>query len=65
MSTSSKILYALGVCHETKDPVKNLHVVTDESSIVILEGNCILLDEVECRDISQLVDYRVLVETDM
>ncbi|KAL2855710.1 P-loop containing nucleoside triphosphate hydrolase protein [Aspergillus pseudodeflectus] len=65
LSTSSQVLHAPGFCHETKDPVEDVHIVTDETSIVILEGNYLLLDEPEWRDISQLVDYRVFVETDL
>lgn len=51
--------------HEAKDPVENGVAITPDTSIIIIEGNYLLLDEPRWRDLASLVDYRVFVETDL
>lgn len=51
--------------HQAKDPVDGGITITPDVSIVIVEGNYLLLDEPEWRDLATLVDYRVFVETDL
>lgn len=51
--------------HETKDPVEDGISITPDASIVIIEGNYLLLDEPGWRDLATLVDYRVFVDTDL
>ncbi|KAJ5238353.1 hypothetical protein N7468_002972 [Penicillium chermesinum] len=50
--------------HEAKDPVQNGVVITPDASIIVIEGNYLLLDEPGWREITGLVDYRVFVDTD-
>ncbi|BCS27869.1 phosphoribulokinase/uridine kinase family protein [Aspergillus puulaauensis] len=58
-------LYAPTFDHATKDPVAGGVAIDSDVGIVIVEGNYILLDEPEWRDIGQLVDYRVFVDVDL
>lgn len=51
--------------HEAKDPVEDGLVITPDASIIIIEGNYLLLDEPGWRDLASLVDYRVFVDTDL
>lgn len=51
--------------HQAKDPVEDGMSITPDASIIIIEGNYLLLDEPEWRDLSALVDYRVFVDTDL
>lgn len=62
---SAETIYAPSFDHETKDPVENGIAITDDTEIVIIEGNYLLLDEPEWREVAALVDYRVFVESDL
>ncbi|PLN81858.1 P-loop containing nucleoside triphosphate hydrolase protein [Aspergillus taichungensis] len=57
-------LYAPSFDHETKDPVENDIGITDDTTILILEGNYVLLDEPQWREVAPLVDLRVFVDAD-
>ncbi|KAL4819734.1 P-loop containing nucleoside triphosphate hydrolase protein [Aspergillus spinulosporus] len=59
------VLYAPTFSHSTKDPIPNSLVIDNTASIVIIEGNYLLLDEPQWRDIAPLVDYRVFVDVDL
>jgi pantothenate kinase len=58
------ILRAPTFDHEAKDPVENGISVTPDASIIILEGNYLLLDEPGWQEIAELADYRIFVDTD-
>jgi pantothenate kinase len=58
------ILRAPTFDHEAKDPVENGISVTPDASIIILEGNYLLLNEPGWQEIAELADYRVFVDTD-
>lgn len=62
---SGEKLYAPTFDHATKDPVAAGVAIDGDVGIVIVEGNYILLDEPEWRDIGHLVDYRVFVDVDL
>ena len=62
---SSHILTAPTFDHNVKDPVQDGISITPDSSIIIVEGNYLLLDEPGWRDLSRLCDYRVFVDTDL
>jgi pantothenate kinase len=62
---SAETIYAPSFDHEAKDPVENGIAITDDAEIVIIEGNYLLLDEPEWREVAALVDYRVFVESDL
>ncbi|KAJ5668688.1 hypothetical protein N7462_009758 [Penicillium macrosclerotiorum] len=62
---AADVLRAPAFDHKAKDPVEDGMVVTPDASIVIVEGNYLLLDEPEWRDLAPLVDYRVFVDTDL
>lgn len=51
--------------HKAKDPVEDGIAITPDASIIIVEGNYLLLDEPGWRDLAALVDYRVFVDTDL
>lgn len=51
--------------HQAKDPVEDGMSITPDASIIIIEGNYLLLDEPGWRDLSAMVDYRVFVDTDL
>lgn len=51
--------------HEAKDPVEDGMSLTPDASIIIVEGNYLLLDEPGWRDLATIVDYRVFVDTDL
>lgn len=51
--------------HRAQDPVENGIVITPDTSIIVVEGNYLLLDEPGWRDLAALVDYRVFVDTDL
>lgn len=59
------VLCAPTFSHSRKDPVPNSLVINHTTSIVIIEGNYLLLDEPQWRDIAPLVDYRVFVDVDL
>ncbi|KAJ5102510.1 hypothetical protein N7532_003039 [Penicillium argentinense] len=61
---SSDILQAPTFDHEAKDPVEDGISITPDASIIIVEGNYLLLNEPDWRDLAALADYRVFVETD-
>ncbi|GIC85552.1 phosphoribulokinase/uridine kinase family protein [Aspergillus udagawae] len=62
---AAETIYAPSFDHEAKDPVENGIAITDDAEIVIIEGNYLLLDEPEWREVAALVDYRVFVESDL
>ncbi|KAB8208071.1 P-loop containing nucleoside triphosphate hydrolase protein [Aspergillus parasiticus] len=62
---SDETIYAPAFHHETKDPVEDGVMISSDASIIIIEGNYLLLDEPEWRDVARLVDYRVFVDTDL
>ncbi|KAL4953258.1 hypothetical protein BDW69DRAFT_200269 [Aspergillus filifer] len=51
--------------HATKDPVDNGLKISNDTTILIIEGNYLLLDERDWRDVAGLVDYRVFVDVDL
>lgn len=51
--------------HKAKDPVEDGITITPDASIIIIEGNYLLLDEPGWRDLATLVDYRVFVDADL
>lgn len=61
---NSHTLCAPSFDHEAKDPVEKGIVVTDDTTILILEGNYVLLDEPQWREVAPLVDLRVFVDAD-
>ncbi|THC93933.1 hypothetical protein EYZ11_006580 [Aspergillus tanneri] len=61
----SDVIYAPSFDHETKDPVENGITIRDDASIIIIEGNYLLLDEPDWREVARLVDYRIFVDTDL
>lgn len=62
--SDGEILRAPTFDHEAKDPVENGICVTPDVSIIILEGNYLLLNEPGWQEIAELADYRVFVDTD-
>ncbi|KAJ5960823.1 uncharacterized protein N7479_007973 [Penicillium vulpinum] len=50
--------------HEAKDPVEDGISITPDASIIIIEGNYLLLDEPGWCELAALVDYRVFVDSD-
>ncbi|KAF7169736.1 hypothetical protein CNMCM5623_002388 [Aspergillus felis] len=64
-TSTAESIYAPSFDHEAKDPVENGIAITDDAEIVIIEGNYLLLDEPEWREVAALVDYRVFVESDL
>ncbi|KAJ5179948.1 hypothetical protein N7492_003158 [Penicillium capsulatum] len=63
--STTDVLQAPAFDHQEKDPVEGGITITPDASIVIIEGNYLLLDEPRWRDLATLVDYRVFVETDL
>ncbi|PKY01760.1 P-loop containing nucleoside triphosphate hydrolase protein [Aspergillus campestris IBT 28561] len=61
---NSPTLYAPSFDHESKDPVENGIAITDDTTILILEGNYVLLDEPQWREVAPLMDLRVFVDAD-
>ncbi|GAD99819.1 hypothetical protein PVAR5_8546 [Paecilomyces variotii No. 5] len=59
------VLRAPAFDHEVKDPVEDAIVITPDVSVIILEGNYLLLDEPGWRDLPELVDYRIFVDADL
>ncbi|KAL4959800.1 uncharacterized protein BDV14DRAFT_212128 [Aspergillus stella-maris] len=58
-------IYAPTFDHATKDPVQNGLMISKDTTILVIEGNYLLLDEDEWRDVAGLVDYRVFVDVDL
>lgn len=50
--------------HALKDPKEADVVISPETSIVILDGNYLLLDEEKWRDLSPCLDYKIMVTVD-
>ncbi|KAL4938250.1 hypothetical protein BDV06DRAFT_232006 [Aspergillus oleicola] len=63
--SEEKEIYAPTFDHATKDPVSNGLRVSNDTTILIIEGNYLLLDQDEWRDVAGLVDYRVFVDVDL
>ena len=61
---SKDIIHAPSFDHQSKDPVENGLSITPDASIIIIEGNYLLLDDPGWRGIAEMVDYRVFVDTD-
>lgn len=59
-----QFLTAPGFSHETKDPIQDATIITNDTQVVIFEGNYLLLDKPQWREIAELVDYRVFVNVD-
>jgi pantothenate kinase len=64
-SAAAETIYAPSFDHKAKDPIENCIAITNDTEIVIIEGNYLLLDEPEWREVAALVDYRVFVESDL
>ncbi|KAF7119066.1 hypothetical protein CNMCM5793_008709 [Aspergillus hiratsukae] len=64
-SSAAETIYAPSFDHKAKDPIENGISITNDMEIVIIEGNYLLLDEPEWREVAALVDYRVFVESDL
>jgi pantothenate kinase len=47
--------------HAVKDPIPDETVIQPETSIVILDGNYLLLDEDKWRDLSLCLDFKIFV----
>ena len=62
---ATDVIRALTFDHEAKDPVEDGIAITPDASIIIVEGNYLLLDEPEWRNLATLVDYRIFIETDL
>ncbi|KAJ5467859.1 hypothetical protein N7475_005611 [Penicillium sp. IBT 31633x] len=62
--SSADIIRAPTFDHEAKDPVENGVSITPDASIIIIEGNYLLLNDPGWRELAELVDYRVFVDTD-
>lgn len=63
--SATEVLQAPAFDHEAKDPVEDGIAITPDASIIIVEGNYLLLDEPGWRDLAAIVDYRVFVDTDL
>ncbi|KAJ5189045.1 hypothetical protein N7491_005369 [Penicillium cf. griseofulvum] len=62
--SSTDVIHAPTFDHEAKDPVEDGITITPDASIIIIEGNYLLLDEPGWRELAKLVDYRVFVDSD-
>ncbi|KAJ5935068.1 hypothetical protein N7466_004615 [Penicillium verhagenii] len=62
---ASHVIRAPTFDHEAKDPVEDGLAITPDTSIIIIEGNYLLLDEPMWRNLAELVDYRIFVDTDL
>lgn len=63
--STTNILAAPSFDHEVKDPIENSIFITPETSIIVIEGNYLLLNEPGWRDLADLVDYRVFVDLNL
>jgi pantothenate kinase len=59
------IIKAPSFDHALKDPVEDDIKIGAETSVIILEGNYLLLDIETWRDISELVDVKVFIDVDV
>lgn len=62
---TSQEIHAPSFSHTTKDPVPNGTCIPANTEILIVEGNYLLLDEPGWRDVSTMVDMRVLISVDL
>ncbi|KAL1862280.1 hypothetical protein Plec18170_001105 [Paecilomyces lecythidis] len=62
---TENVLRAPAFDHKVKDPVQDAIAITPDASIIILEGNYLLVDEPEWRELAGLVDYRIFVDADI
>lgn len=51
--------------HSLKDPVPNSLLIPPSATIIILEGNYLLLDQPKWRGIAPLMDFRVFIRVDL
>jgi pantothenate kinase len=51
--------------HALKDPVEDDIQIGPETSVIVLEGNYLLLDKEEWREVSELADVKVFVDVDV
>jgi pantothenate kinase len=63
--TTKDTIRAPAFDHKAKDPTEGGIAITPDASIIIIEGNYLLLDEPGWRDLAELVDYRIFVDTDL
>lgn len=63
--TTKDTIRAPAFDHKAKDPIEGGIAITPDASIIIVEGNYLLLDEPGWRDLAELVDYKVFVDTDL
>lgn len=64
-SPAKRNISAPSFSHTTKDPVPNGICIPADTKILIIEGNYLLLDEPGWRDVSTMVDMRVLISVDL
>ncbi|KAJ5856649.1 uncharacterized protein N7529_010593 [Penicillium soppii] len=62
--SATDIICAPSFDHQSKDPVENGISITPDASIIIIEGNYLLLNDPGWRELAKMVDYRVFVDTD-
>ncbi|PYH89646.1 P-loop containing nucleoside triphosphate hydrolase protein [Aspergillus ellipticus CBS 707.79] len=63
--SAEDVLRAPAFDHEAKDPVEDEITITPDASIIILEGNYLLLDEPGWRDLKRLFDYCIFIDADL
>jgi pantothenate kinase len=63
--SARSIIKAPSFDHARKDPVEDDIQIPPEATIVLLEGNYLLLDVDPWREISRMVDLRIFVEVDV
>lgn len=51
--------------HSLKDPVPDSLLIPPSATIIILEGNYLLLDQPQWRDIGPLMDFRIFIRVDL
>jgi pantothenate kinase len=61
---ATDVIRAPSFDHQSKDPVENGLSISPDTSIIIIEGNYLLLDDPGWRELAELVDYRVFVDAD-
>jgi len=60
-----KVVKAPSFDHALKDPVEDDIQIGLETSVIVLEGNYLLLDTEKWREISELADVKVFVDVDV
>lgn len=63
--SEDEVLRAPAFDHKAKDSVEDAIAITPDASIVILEGNYLLLDEPGWRDLNPTFDYNVFINIDL